>query len=108
MGGAKKKSMAQMEKSQVVQDKKSEASKKSKGKSVLERKAKGISIPSMDDVKIIGELRKTGAITPTAVASQFNIRVGVAKDLIEDLERRKLVKLVGGNSRIRVYQVAAA
>ena len=108
MGGAKKKSMAQMEKAQDVQEKKPEASKKSKGKSVLEKKAKGISIPSMDDMKIVEELRKVGAITPTAVASQFNIRVGVAKDLIEDLQRRKLVQLVGGNSRIRVYQVAAA
>ncbi len=63
MGGAKKRSMAQMEKTQDQ---------------------------------------------PYSLASQFNVKLSVAKDLLEELERRKLVTLVGGNARIRIYQPAAA
>jgi ribosomal protein S25 len=98
MGGAKKKSIAQMEKQQVQQDtdKKPEPAKKSKGKTVADKKTAGI------------ELSKLGALTPYAIANQFNVRLSVARDILEELERRRMVKSVGGNARIRVYKLAAA
>jgi small subunit ribosomal protein S25e len=110
MGGAKKKSLAQMEKQQVQQDtaKKPERAKKAKGKSVSEKKSAGISLPNFDDAKFTGELSKMGALTPYAIATQFNVRLSVAKDILEELERRRLVKSVGGNARIKVYKLAAA
>jgi len=108
MGGAKKKSMAQMEKAQALQDKKTEPSKKTKGKPVVEKKSRGMDIPDVNDSKFLTELTKIGAVTPYAVASQFNLRISVAKDLLEELERRKLIRPIGGNSRVRIYQVAAA
>ena len=46
------------------------------------------------------------AITPYALASQFNLRLSIAKDLLEELEKRNVVKLVGGNARVRIYQPA--
>ena len=49
-----------------------------------------------------------GAITPYALASQFNLRMSVAKDMLEELERKRLVTAVGGNARIRIYKMAAA
>lgn len=110
MGGAKKKSMAQMEKTQVQQDKKDDAapSKKGKGKTVVEKRPRGLQSPDVSDPKFLGEVQKMGAITPFSLASQFNLRLSVAKDLLEELERRRLVTLVGGNARIRIYQPAAA
>jgi ribosomal protein S25 len=48
------------------------------------------------------------AITAYAVSSQFNIRLGAAKDLLEELERKKILTSVGGNARIRVYRAVAA
>lgn len=110
MGGAKKKSMAQMEKTQVQQDKKDEAApaKKGKGKTVMEKRPRGLQSPDVSDPKFLGEVQKMGAITPFSLASQFNLRLSVAKDLLEELERRRLVTLVGGNARIRIYQPAAA
>lgn len=108
MGGAKKKSLAQMEKAQVQQDTKTEPQKKSKTKTVLERKTRSVEVPDLDDSKFLSELSKIGAITPYALASQFNLRVSVAKDLLEELERKRLVKSVGGNARIRLYRIAAA
>ncbi len=110
MGGAKKKSLAQMEKQQVQQDadKKPEAGKKAKGKGVSEKKSAGIGLPNFDDAKFTGELSKMGALTPYAIAAQFNVRLSVARDILEELERRRLVKSVGGNTRIKIYKLAAA
>ena len=109
MGGAKKKSMAQMEKQQVQQDKKPEPVKKTKGKgSIPEKKITSISLPNFDDEKFLGELSKMGALTPYSIASQFNVRLSVARDILEELERRRLVKSEGGNARIRIYRLAAA
>ena len=114
MGGAKKKSLAQMEKQQTQQDaaasaKKPESGKKTKSKTVTEKKTMaGITLPNFDDPKFNGELSKLGALTPYAIATQFNVRLSVAKDILEELERRRLVKPVGGNARIKVYKLAAA
>jgi len=113
LGGAKKKSLAQMEKQQEQQDaaaaKKPEPAKKAKGKTVAEKKSVGgIALPNFDDPKFNGELSKLGALTPYAIASQFNVRLSVARDILEELERRRLVKPAGGNARIKIYKLAAA
>ncbi len=68
----------------------------------------GLAAPDVSDPKLVSEVQKMGAITPFALASQLNLRLSVAKDLLEDLERRRVVRLVGGNARIRIYQPAAA
>src|SRR5881396_2189086 len=108
MGGAKKKSMAQMEKTQVGSDKKEEPAQPKKGKTVAEKRPRGLQAPEIGDPKFLGEVQKMGAITPFSLANQFNLRLSVAKDLLEELEKRKLITLVGGNARIRIYHPAAA
>ncbi len=113
MGGAKRKSMAQMEKTQQQQDTKTDAGgqgKKPKGgaKGPGDKRPRGLNYPEVSDPKILGEVRKMPAITPYAVASQFNLRLSIAKDLLEELEKRSVVKLVGGNARVRIYQPANA
>ena len=113
MGGSKKRSMAQMEKTQDQTDKGKEESasptkKGAKGKTFAEKRSRGLQAPDPNDPKFIGEVGKMSAITPYSLASQFNVKLSVAKDLLEELERRKMVTLVGGNARIRIYQPAAA
>jgi small subunit ribosomal protein S25e len=108
MGGAKKKSLAQMEKQQDQQDKKPEPAKKAKGKTVAEKKTAGIGLPNLEDAKFMGELSKIGALTPYSIATQFNVRLSVARDILEELERRRLVTSVSGNARIKIYKLAAA
>lgn len=102
--------MAQMEKTQSQQDKKDDSapSKKTKAKTVVEKRPRGLQSPDVNDPKFLGEVQKMGAITPFSLASQFNLRLSVAKDVLEDLERRRLITLIGGNARIRIYQPAAA
>ena len=109
MGGAKKKNLAQMEKQQVQQDaKKPEPAKKTKTKTVAEKKSAGIGVPNLEDTKFMGELSKIGALTPYSIATQFNVRLSVARDILEELERRRLVASVSGNARIKIYKLAAA
>ncbi len=109
MGGAKKKSMAQMEKTQSQTDKKDEPTqKKAKGKQAPEKRARGLQAPDVADPKFISEVQKMSAITPFSFASQFNLRLSAAKDLLEDLEKKRLITVVGGNARIRIYQPAAS
>jgi len=109
MGGAKKKSLAQMEKEQVKQDtKKPEPAKKTKTKTIAEKKSAGIGVPNLEDAKFMGELSKIGALTPYSIATQFNVRLSVARDVLEELERRRLVTSVSGNARIKIYKLAAA
>lgn len=110
MGGSKKKSMAQMEKTQDQTDKKEEPaqSKKAKAKTVAEKRPRGLQAPEVSDPKFLGEIQKLGAITPFSLANQFNLRLSVAKDLLEELEKRRLISVVGGNARIRIYKPAAA
>jgi small subunit ribosomal protein S25e len=108
MGGAKKKSLSQMEKAQRLAEEKAEKAKKQKVKTVIEKRVRSIEMPQIEESKLIAELSKLGAITPYAVASQFNIKVGVAKRLLEELEKKNIISLVGGNARLRIYKMAVA
>src|SRR5207249_11652295 len=108
MGGAKKKSMAQMERPQDQTDKKEEpGSKKGKAKTVVETRARGLQSPDISDPKFLAEVQRMGAIAPFSIASQFNLGLSVPKDLLEDVEKKRLVRLVAGEARIRLYSPAS-
>ena len=106
MGEAKKKGRSQIEKAQSSQNKASSAKKRDKV-SRTEKKEKAIEVPDIDDQRLT-KIREMGVVTPFSIATQFNIRVGTAKDLIQELVRRKVIECVGGNGRIRVYRIAVA
>jgi small subunit ribosomal protein S25e len=107
LGGAKKKSISKIEDAQLAQEKKQQQ-RKTKGKVALEKRERGIRMPDIGDPKLLSDLSKIGALTPYSLASQYNLKMSVAKDLLEELARKSLVRQVGGNARIRIYQPAAA
>lgn len=47
--------------------------------------------------------RKTVVVTPQEIASKRDIRVSVAKQLLEDLEEKKVLKKAVSNRRLRIY-----
>jgi len=108
LGGAKKKSISKIEDAQVAQEKKQQQPKRAKGKVEFEKKMRSIKLPDVSDAKFLSDLSRMGALTPYSLASQFNLKISVAKDLLEELARKSFVKPVGGNARIRIYQTAAA
>ncbi|MFQ6075893.1 MAG: hypothetical protein ACE5Z5_07150 [Candidatus Bathyarchaeia archaeon] len=105
MGGAKKRSLSQIERQQrlAARRKARLASKRSPKSRASEKKVGGIVVQDIGSEELVGEFAKMGAITPYAVASRFGLRMSIAKNLLEDLERRRTIKEVVGNNRIKVY-----
>ena len=58
--------------------------------------------------ELVAELTKIKAITPYAVASRFNVKLGEARRVLRDLERQGRIRCVGGNSRLRIYSPATS
>jgi ribosomal protein S25 len=109
IGGGKKRNLAQMEKSQSQQDQEEASPKKAKAKSgPPEKKIRAVELQRVDERKLISDISKMDAITPYAVSSHFNIRIGAARDILEELEKKKILAPVGGNARIRIYRAVAA
>ena len=72
-----------------------------------ERKTSNVLMPEIKD-DLIDEIRKMKVVTPFAVASKFDLRISVAKDLLEELERKKIIELVSRSRKTKVYKVAAS
>jgi len=106
MGGAKKKSLAQAEKQQELQAKKEqgEQRKRKSEDKVPEKKIGGVYIPSLEGKGFAEELSKMKAITPYSVASKYNVRLSVAKEMLEALEKRGLIQLVAANTNLKLYR----
>ncbi len=103
MGGKKKLSLKQIERRQSTGDKKS-GREKEKKVGLGEKEKSGIIPPDLDDENIINGLKKIRVLTPYNVASHFNVRVSVARDLLKRLEERGLVQMIGGNHSLRIYK----
>ncbi|MCW4020780.1 MAG: hypothetical protein NWF14_06100 [Candidatus Bathyarchaeota archaeon] len=109
-GGKKKRSMKQMVKAQRVEKGKGKGKGKKKssrasgGFSGAETKNLRIVAPNPKDKRVAKELQKMNVLTPYTVASQFNLRLSVAKDLLEDLHRQGAITYVSGGRNIRIYK----
>jgi len=105
MGGKKKLSLTQMERLQARRQREQE--RRARSQSMMsERKASNVLMPEIKD-DLIDEIRKMKVMTPFAVASKFDLRISVAKDLLEELERKKIIELVSRSRKTKVYKVAA-
>lgn len=104
MGGGKKRlSLKQMEKTQVKKDQQQRKERKSSGPTT-EKKSLGIILPDLNSKKVIDELKAMKALTPYTVASRFDLRLSVARDFLEELERRKIVEYVSGDKNLKIYK----
>ncbi|MCD6240579.1 hypothetical protein J7K27_03525 [Candidatus Bathyarchaeota archaeon] len=105
MGGRKKLSLTQMERLQARRQREQE--RRTRSQSMMsERKTSNVLMPEIKD-DLIDEIRKMKVVTPFAVASKFDLRISVAKDLLEELERKKIIELVSRSRKTKVYKVAA-
>ncbi len=100
MGGKKRLSLKQMERTQAKRKKQRESSSKKS----FEKKATGIVYPNYKNKKVVGELKKMKVLTPYTVASRFDLRIGVAKSFLLELEKRGLVQYVSGGSNLKIYK----
>ena len=108
MGGKKKLGLKQMERIQQKRDKE-DKSKEKKEKVGLpkERRIIGVIPPNVKNEKIISEVKKMNVLTPSVVASRFNIRISAAKSFLKQLEQKGMVQLVSGSHRTKIYKPIA-
>jgi small subunit ribosomal protein S25e len=106
MGSAKKRSLKQMERQQTLRTRKQqqEPRKRKSNANTADKRIGGASLPGVEDKELIGELSKMKAITPYMVASRYDVRLSVAKNLLGSLQRRGLIQLMAGNSNLKLYQ----
>jgi small subunit ribosomal protein S25e len=91
-----KKSLAKQEKQQAEKPVK-------KGTERKEKIIGSIQIPDLKSSEIHETLQKMKAITPNEVASQFNIKVSVAKKMLNEMENNGILKMVARSSNLKVY-----
>jgi small subunit ribosomal protein S25e len=104
MGGKKKLTIKQMERTQDKKDEAPEKKKGSKSAGPAERKAPSIMPPDLRSEKTINEIKKMKAITPYVVASRFNLRLSVAKDMLDELAQKGVIDFVSAGKNLKIYK----
>jgi small subunit ribosomal protein S25e len=102
-GGKKNKSLKQMTKTNAPK----EAKEKEKIGSPQAKKSLGITMPDLNNKKVMGELKGLKVLTPSVVASRLSIRLSLAKDFLNELEKRKMVEYVSGGKNLKIYKPLA-
>jgi len=102
MGGKKRLSLKKTERTQAGRGDRKET-KPSGSPSKRERKTAGIVLPNPRSEKIISEIKKMKTLTPFTVASRFNVRISVAKDLLEELEHKGVIQFVSRSRNLKIY-----
>ena len=95
-----KKSLKKMEKSQDT-----EAPKEEKKK---EKIVGSVDAINSNSPELMDAMKKMKAITPPAIASQFNLKVSVAKKILEELSSKGQISLVSRTNNLRVYILGKA
>ncbi|MCK4320143.1 hypothetical protein KAW11_00865 [Candidatus Bathyarchaeota archaeon] len=107
MGGGKKKTtLRKMEKARSRKSAQKESKSSKPSRHITEKKTAGIVSPDSKSEKVLSELKKIRALTPYTVASRFNLRLGVARDLLEELERRRVIEYISGSKNLKIYKLA--
>jgi small subunit ribosomal protein S25e len=91
-----KKSLAKQEKQQA-----DKGDKKPRGKK--EKIIGSLNIPDTNSNEVLDTLKRMKAITPNGVASQFNLKVSVAKKMLNDLEGKGVISMVSKSRNLKVY-----
>jgi len=102
MGGKKKQSLKKIERTQTRKGERKEP-KPSGSPPKRERKTGGIILPNPRSEKIINQIKKMKTLTPFSVASRFNLRLSVAKDLLEQLEQKGVIQFVSRSRNLKIY-----
>lgn len=104
MGGKKKLSLKQIERTQDKKGTGEKEKKKEKAGPSKEKKPASVVAPDARSDKVVAELKKMHVLTPYAVATRFNIRMSAAKDLLNQLQQNGTIQFVSGNHSIKIYK----
>ena len=94
-----KRSLKQMEKQQTLREEKTPGREASR----IEKAVGRLDLPDINNKELLNQLRRMKAITPTQLATQLNIRVSVAKRVLEELRENRIVDLVSRSHNLKIY-----
>ncbi|PVX25075.1 MAG: hypothetical protein CW691_05670 [Candidatus Bathyarchaeum sp.] len=100
-GGKKKQSIKQMTKPKAPRDQKQ---KDKSGALPAAKKTLGLTMPDVNNKKVIDELKGLKVLTPSVVASRYNVRLSLANAFLKELEKRKMVEYVSGGKNLKIYK----
>lgn len=104
-GGKKKQSLKQMTKTKKTKEPKHKEQKSDEPPAA--KKSLGLTMPDINNKKVMGTLTGMKVLTPYALASRFNIRLSLAKAFLKELENRKMVEYVSGGKNLKIYKMLA-
>jgi ribosomal protein S25 len=64
-----------------------------------------VDMPDINSKEVLGALRSMKAVTATGVATRFNLKISVAKRMLNKLEENGSINLVTRSSNLKVYQM---
>lgn len=97
MGGPKKPSLKQLEKRQ----RRMRQQQQERGSGGVEKSVGGVLPPSLEEAAAF--VKTQPYVTPYVLSEKFGIRLSIAKNLLNQLAAAKVVRLVEGDSRLRIY-----
>jgi len=97
LGGAKKPRLGQLEK-KVTKSKEEEGEKQPQKR---EKLISDVISPSIEE--LIEFARTQKYLTPFVISEKFGIRLSIAKQVLNRLAEMRIVKLVSGNSKLRIF-----
>jgi ribosomal protein S25 len=101
-GGKKKQSLKQMTKPKKPTAEKPKERKASGPPPA--KKSLGLTLPDIENKKVLGELKGMKVLTPSGVAARFNLRLSLANAFLKELEKRKIVEYVSGGKNLKIYK----
>ena len=100
-GGKKKQSLKQMTKPKKPKEKK----QKNKPVSpITTKKPLGLTMPDINDKKVIDQIKGLKIFTPSVIASRYNIRLSLANSFLKELEKRKMIEYISGGKNLKIYK----
>ena len=96
-----KKNIKKIEKQQNLRQQNGKVREKNR----VEKNVGKLDIPNIDTEEFLDQLKRMKAITPTQIAAQLNIRVSIAKRVLEELKEKSILELVSRSHNLKVYAV---
>ena len=97
-----KKSLKQVEK----QQRKKASGEKEKGGRVTKTSG-ALNIEEIESEDLMEQLQKMKAWTPTGLAIHYSLKVSMAKRLLDQLQKDKVVEMVSRSHNLKVYALTA-
>ena len=102
MGSKKRLTLKQMEKMRKKKERKESGS----SRSAIEKRVAGIVPPDSRSKEVVDQLKKMRVLTPYTVATRFDLRLSIARDLLRELEKQGVVEFVSGSKNLKVYKLS--